>query len=338
MASLLAGGRVSGVVLLSTCNRVELYGATDGDPGEVLELLRRFLVEDRGFVGEIGQVTYALAGEACLEHLCRVAGGLDSMVLGETEILGQLKQAYAFSLERGYCGKELNRAFQSAFGVAKRIRSETRIQRGNTSIASVAVELAENLFGDLREREVIVLGAGEMGEKTARALMSRGAKSVLVSSRSHERAMRLAGELGGRAVRFEEWEAEFARVDILISGTRAPHLIVDRPRLQRLLGQREPRPLLLIDLAVPRDIAPDAGLEPGVALYNVDQLQTVADEHARLRMREVALCEELIRECLARREGRGPGGVLSPLAGRSATGRVEAPGVRVPGGQLGYQS
>ena len=154
------------------------------------------------------------------------------MVLGETEILGQLKKAYDTALRHKHTGARLNKIFQKAFNVAKQVRTETNIQRGSVSVGSVAVELAGKIFSSLGDHPVMVLGAGETGEKTARALLSRGARSILVSNRSHERAVALAAELGGRAVRFEDWAAEFPGIDIVISSTAAPHCILDRAKLE----------------------------------------------------------------------------------------------------------
>ena len=194
----------------------------------------------------------------------------------ETEILGQLKQAYESARSDGMTGPVLNRSFQRAFAAGKQARSETGIQRGHASVASVAVALADRIFSGLAGREVLVLGAGAAGEATARALLSRGACSVMVANRSFERAQALARELGGKAFRFDGWEAEFPRVDVVIGTTRAPHHVLGVARLERLLASRPPRPLLLVDLAVPRDIDPEVRRLPGVHLHDMDDLQGVA--------------------------------------------------------------
>jgi len=306
-------------VLLSTCNRVELYAAVEGDLRAAARRLREFLVKDRCFPGEIESVSYMHVGGECLEHLFRVAGGLDSLVLGETEILGQLKKSYDLALKSGHTGKVLNQAFQRAFSMGKYLRTETQIQRGNTSIASVAVELAEKIFDDLKHREVMVIGAGDTSEKTARALLSRGARSLVVSNRSVERAEALAAELGGRAIRFEDWDREFHRVDIIISSTSAPHHVLDRERLGQLLRTRPSRALLMIDLAVPRDIDPDVEKLDDVFLYNVDHLQAVAEEYARQRREEVIRCESIIRARVASlfpSGERGEGDLTRPSSAR----------------------
>jgi len=288
------GGHGEEAVLVSTCNRVELYVATPRSTSEAAPALRGFLLNDRGVTGPMDRELYSCAGAAAAEHLFRVASGLDSLVLGETEILGQLKQAYAVALRSGHTGRVLNKLFQAAFGTAKKVRSETQIQRGNTSVASVAVDLAEKIFDRLSDRQVMVIGAGDTSEKTARALLSRGAHSVIVSNRSWDRAAALAEELGGRAIHFDGWEQEFAALDIIISSTSAPHFILDFARLERLLARRPARPLLLVDLAVPRDIDPEVKRLDNVFLANVDDLQAIADEHVRNRREELAVCEAII--------------------------------------------
>lgn len=296
LAALRSAGVAEEAVLLSTCNRVEIYAGTQGDARTTARELQSFLIRDRGLDPSAGPHFYVHTDVACAEHLFRVASGLDSLVLGETEILGQLKKAYDQALKSGFTGRLLNKTFQRAFSVAKQIRTETQIQRGNTSVASVAVDLAEKIFDDLSNRHVMVIGAGDTSEKTARALLGRGARSLIVSNRSFDRAAMLAGELGGRAIHFDAWEAECHAIDIVISSTSAPHYILDRPRMERLLAARRHRPLLLMDLAVPRDIDPEVERLEGVFLYNVDHLQTVADDFIRQRREEMARCEAIIRE------------------------------------------
>jgi glutamyl-tRNA reductase len=190
----------------------------------------------------------------------------------------------------------LNKAFQKAFNVAKQIRTDTGIQRGSVSVGSVAVELAEKIFSDLQHREILIIGAGDTSEKTARALLSRGARSIIVSNRSHDRALALAAELGGKAIHFEDWAGVFAQIDIVISSTAAPHHILDAAKLEPLMKPRKNRPLLLVDLAVPRDIDPSVNFLENVYLYNIDDLQAVAEDYLRQRREEIARCEQIIRE------------------------------------------
>ena len=302
-------------VILSTCNRVEIYAATALEPAEVYAELKKFLIQSSGLgvgrdrvldcdssqvhgqdVSFSGDELYALAEPQSLQHLFQVACGLDSMVLGETEILGQLKEAYALAQQHGHTGARLNKAFQRAFHVAKHVRTHTSIQRGSVSVASAAVELAEKIFNSLNNRDVLVIGAGEMSEKTARALLSRGARSIIVANRSHDRAVALANELGGRAVPFDDCAVELEKIDIAISSTSAPHHILNRAKLEPLMKARKQRPLLLIDIAVPRDIDPAVNFLENVYLYNIDDLQAIADDYLKQRQDEIARCEAIIAE------------------------------------------
>ncbi len=296
LKTLCALGITCEAVILSTCNRVEIYAATELEPAKAFAGLKQFLKIAHAFENPLGEEIYTLAEPHSLHHLFKVASGLDSMVLGETEILGQLKTAYELARKNNFTGSRLNKIFQRAFNVAKHIRTHTSIQRGSVSVASVAVELAEKIFSSLAEREVLVIGAGETSEKTARALLSRGAKSIIVASRSFERAQILAKEFGGRAVQFDDWAAEFEKIDIAISSTSAPHHILDRAKLEPLMKARKNRPLLLIDIAVPRDIAPEVNFLENVYLYNIDDLQAIAADYLKQRKEEIARCEEIIAD------------------------------------------
>lgn len=295
-------------VILSTCNRVELYVVAPESSRKVLDALRQFLLDWHQFHDPLSHEIYTRSEPESIEHLFRVACGLDSMVLGETEILGQLKKAYELALRNKYTGAVLNKAFQKAFNVAKQIRTETNIQRGSVSVGSVAVELAEKIFTSLSDRNVMVIGAGDTSEKTARALLSRGAKSILVSNRSYDRALALATELGGRAVDFDHWSSEFERIDIAISSTSAPHYILDRVKLGPLMKLRRNRPLLLIDIAVPRDIEPEVNFLRNVYLYNIDDLQAIAEDYLKQRQEEITRCDRIIRE-----KAKGLFGSLPPF-------------------------
>jgi glutamyl-tRNA reductase len=217
------------------------------------------------------------------------------MVVGETEILGQLKDAYDIARTQGQTGKWLNRLFQSSFAAAKSVRSRTAITRGSVSVGSVAVDLAEKIFGDLRGCRVMVIGAGETSERTARALLSHGLPSLLVANRTHERAAALAAELGGEAVRWEEWEARAVDVDIMISSTSAPHYVLTAEKLNALRHHRARRPLFLIDLAVPRDFEPAINLLDDVYLYDIDDLQSIAQGHLRERQTEIVRSVEILK-------------------------------------------
>jgi len=290
-------GLVTEGVVLSTCNRVEIYAATALAPDDqFFARVKKFLIAHHAYDGELGDELYTFAEPHSLHHLFKVASGLDSMVIGETEIFGQLKQAYELAFTHKFTGARLNKAFQRAFNVAKHIRTETNIQRGSVSVMSAAVELAEKIFTSLAEHEVLVIGAGETSEKTARALLSRGARGVVVTNRSPERAVALAAELGARTVPFEQWPDEFEKIDIAVSSTAAPHHILDRAKLEPLMKRRKHRPLLLIDIAVPRDIDPAVSELDNVYLYNVDDLKAIADEYLKLRHEELGRCNQIIAE------------------------------------------
>ena len=296
LKALRESGVASEAVILSTCNRVEIYAATALEPATAFSGLKNFLKDFHALDNPPGDEIYTLSEPQSLHHLFKVAVGLDSMVLGETEILGQLKTAYQIAQQEKHTGAKLNKAFQRAFNAAKHIRTNTNIQRGSVSVASVAVELAEKIFSSLAGREVLVIGAGEMSEKTARALYSRGAKSIVIASRSPERAQVLAAEFGGRAVKFDDWAGEFEKIDIAISSTSAPHYILDSTKLEPLMKARKHRPLLLIDIAVPRDIAPEVNFLQNVYLYNIDDLQAIAADYLKQRKEEIVRCEEIIAE------------------------------------------
>lgn len=287
-------------VVLSTCNRVEIYAAHDlDDPGAGHDALRRYLVVHFQLTEPEAEalVLYHLNHDEAARHLFRVVSGLDSMVLGETEIFGQVKQAYKTAHEHGATRRSLNKLFQHAFRVGKRVRNETAIQRGSTSVGSVAVDLAEKVH-DLRECRVMLVGAGEMSRTCAQSLMSRGASSVIVSNRSHDRAVELAAEMGGQAIRFDEWESRLTEVDVLISSTSAPHFVIKTAAIEAVMKERRWRPLLVIDIAVPRDVEPTVNEVEGVYLYDIDALQAIADEGRRERERQLSLCEQIIEEHL----------------------------------------
>jgi glutamyl-tRNA reductase len=220
-------------------------------------------------------------------------------VLGETEIFGQVKQAYKMALDSGTTGRTLNKLFQQAFAVGKRVRNDTAIQRGSTSVGSVAVDLAEKVH-DLKECRVMLVGAGEMSRTCAQSLLSRGAKSIIVSNRSYDRAVELATEMKGEALKFDEWESALHEVDVIISSTSAPHFVIKPDLIQQVMKRRRWEPLLIIDIAVPRDVDPAVNEIEGVYLYDIDALQSIADDSRRERERQLAICEQIIEEQLDR--------------------------------------
>ena len=281
---------LAGAVIISTCNRVEYYTASVC-PLRVMDGLREFLQERTGVEDA---PLYTHDSPSSVRHLFRVVSGLDSMVLGETEILGQIKQAYAAASECGATTRHLNKLFQHAFRVAKQVRSETQITRGSTSVGAVAVDLAGKIFGELSGRQVMILGAGDTSERTARSLVSRGVKSVVVANRTFERAAKIAEEIGGLAVPFDRWQDALDRVDILICSTSAPSPIVTREKLAPLLAERDGRPLFVIDLAVPRDVEPSINDLENVYLYDIDSLEQIVRQSLEVRRAEVIRCEQMI--------------------------------------------
>jgi glutamyl-tRNA reductase len=289
-------------VVVSTCNRMEIYAGLDSalpwDPAAAVAKIESWLRGHFQIEGAVSSETFFHhAREAAVRHLFSVASGLDSMVLGETEIFGQVKAAYHAAHAQGATARTLNKLFQEAFRVGKMVRNNTEIQRGATSVGSVAVELAEQLFGQLEACHVLLLGAGEISRRTAQSLQSRGAKSIIVSNRSHDRAVEMAAEMGGRAITFDGWQKEIANVDILISSTSAPHTVVHPADLEPALRKRRGgRPLFLIDIAVPRDIDPSVAELENVYLFDIDALESIAQTGRERRLRELERCQIIIEE------------------------------------------
>jgi glutamyl-tRNA reductase len=286
-------------VLVSTCNRVEYFGATDR-PELAAQAWPDFLRRFHDISDDFSTRSFQLRDTPCVEHLYSVASGLKSMVIGETEVLGQLKDAYDVAQTHGQTGKWLNRLFQSSFAAAKSVRSRTAITRGHVSVGSVSVELAEKIFGDLASCRVMVIGAGDTSERTARSLLRHGVRSILVANRTYDRAASLAEELGGAAVHWEEWENHALDIDIMISSTSAPHYVLTQEKLAALLRRRERRPLFLIDLAVPRDFEPSINLLDDVFLYDIDDLQSIAHKHLHERQTEVTRSMEILKPHIER--------------------------------------
>lgn len=278
------------VVVLSTCNRVEVYGATPWVRGKVNSIFQQFCADI-----DVTPYVYLKEGAEAAEHLFAVTGGLDSMVIGETEIAGQIKNAYQAAQAARLTGPLLNRLFQTALKTSKEIRTQTAIGRGATSVGSVAVELAEKIFDrDLSNKTVMILGAGKMGEACVRHLAKRGARTFLVANRSLDRAEALASEFGGKALPFEERLNALADADIVVSSTGCPTTILHKDEVEAVLPRRANRPLILIDIAVPRDIAADVNELNNVYLYNIDHLENIVRENSRLREQELSKCNEII--------------------------------------------
>src|SRR5467141_4108431 len=286
-------GQLNEIVLLSTCNRVEIYGTTRQAMGHIKSLLQLLRAEPRDLDPHI----YLYEGAAAVRHLLRVAAGLDSMVIGETEITGQIKNAYEIACNAGLTGRVLNRLFQRAFQATEEIRTRTGIGRGTVSIKSTAVELIGK--ADLSQQSIMVLGAGEMAENCVRLLLKKGAQSIFISNRSFDRALDLATRCGGEAVCFGYSLFEMRDADVVIAATSSAETLLGRDDVENLMKARRNRPLLLIDLAVPRNIDPAVrGLEH-VALYNIDDLEAVARRGVQAREREAAACHQIIEAHVA---------------------------------------
>jgi glutamyl-tRNA reductase len=286
-------GHLDEIVLLSTCNRIEIYGTTRQATGHIKSLLQLLCAEPGGLDPHI----YLYEGAAAVRHLLRVAPGLDSMVLGETEITGQIKNAYEIARNAGLTGHVLNPLFQRAFQVTKEIRTRTGIGRGTVSIKNTAVELIGKT--DLAQQSIMVLGAGAMAESCVRLLVKKGARSIFISSRSFDRALDLAARCGGEAVCFGYSLFEMREVDAVIAATSSSETLLSRDDVDNLMKARRHRPLLLIDLAVPRNIDPAVrGLEH-IALYDMDDLEAVARRGVQARRRELAACHQIIEAHVA---------------------------------------
>jgi glutamyl-tRNA reductase len=279
---------------LSTCNRTELYLIVS-DPVEAEStalgvLTRQAELRPTELLGHL----YSLRSSEAVRHLFRVTAGLDSMIVGEAEIQGQVKRAYELALVEGATGPILNRLFRGALAAGGRARGETTIGERQVSIPSVAVDLARRTLGDLGERRVLVIGAGETAELVARALVARGVATVFVANRHHDRAIGLAQRFGGDAVRLEELPDQLAKADIVVSATNSPHHIVERDELEQVMAGRSERPLLLIDIAVPRDVEPECREIPGVTLRDIDDFQQIVERNTSGREAEIRRVEPLL--------------------------------------------
>src|SRR6266566_7051641 len=289
-------GHLDEIVLLSTCNRVEIYGTTRQATGHIKSLLQLLCPEPRDLDPHI----YLYEDTAAVRHLLRVAAGLDSMVIGETEITGQIKNAYEIARNAGLTGRVLNRLFQRAFQTAKEIRTRTGIGCGTVSIKSAALDLVRRISEEeLSHRSIMVIGAGQMAESCIRFLIKKGSSSMLISNRSFDRAFDLAILYGAKAVCFGDCLFRMRDVDVVIAATSSAETLLGRDDVENLMKARRNRPLLLIDLSVPRNIDPAvSGLE-NIALYNIDDLESLAREGVQARERELTACHQIIEAHVA---------------------------------------
>jgi glutamyl-tRNA reductase len=283
-------------VAISTCNRTEMYlvagDAVEAESAALSSMARHASIRPTELVSAI----YSLRDDDAVRHLFEVVAGLDSMIVGEAEVQGQVKRAYELALVEGVTGPLSNRLFRDALAAGKRARTETGISRSQTSVSSVAVELGRTILGDLEKRSVLVIGAGENGELAARAFHERGVKTVFVANRRYDRAIGLAQRFGGSAVRFDDMLPRLIDTDIVVSSTASPHQIIGREELADVMEQRQGRPMLVIDIAVPRDIDPVVRDLPGVTLYDMDDLQREVTRNLGSRESEARRARGIVAE------------------------------------------
>jgi glutamyl-tRNA reductase len=281
-------------VIVSTCNRVEIYATTRDIAGGVARI-KRFMADYHHIPFEtLESHLYSYHSEAAIRHVFRVASSLDSMVVGEPQILGQIKTSYGYAAEYKSSGIILNRFLHKAFSVAKRVRTETKIASSAVSVAFAAVELAKKILGNLSDKTVMLIGAGEMCELAAKHFLNSGARGVMVTNRTFERAERLAEEFGGEAVRFEELFQHLHRADIVLSSTGAPHVIIGPKDVEDVVKRRKFKPMFFIDIAVPRDIDPKVDDLENAYLFTVDNLQEIVQANLAQRNLEAEKAEEII--------------------------------------------
>jgi glutamyl-tRNA reductase len=294
-------GGIREAVLLSTCNRTEVYlfPANDEASLEAVETILRRKASGSG-EADVTPFLFRQIGDGVVRHLFQVVAGLDSLVTGEAEIQGQVREAYERStvlpVDPPMAGRVLNRLFQSALAVGGRVRAETSIGRGAASVASVAVELARKIFGSLEGKRVLILGAGATSEIIVEALSRHGVEGVVVANRTYDRAVSLARQVDGHAVPFEEMAETLSTVDIVLASTAAPHHVLTRELFRSAFPEGRRRPLLIIDIGVPRDVDPEVGEEAEVYLFNVDDLRQIVDEHVKIREGALPGADRIIAE------------------------------------------
>ena len=272
--------------ILSTCNRVEIYARANSQDSAI-KSIKQFICDFHQLsLVELEDHFYSYSNKEAVEHLFRVSSSLDSMILGEAQILGQVKEAYSLARDLRSTGLVLNQLFEKAFSIAKKVREETGIAERSVSISSAAVELAQKIFDDLENHTVMLVGTGEMAELAAKHLISYGVKTIYVTSRTYERAANLARTLNGSALDFEAFKNELHRADIVITSTSAPNFIIKKDIVEKAIHKRKNKPIFFIDIAVPRDIEPDVNNLENVYLYDIDDLQVVVSANIKEREKE----------------------------------------------------
>ncbi len=296
LRTLMALDDIAEAVIVSTCNRVEIYISTRDIAGGMARV-KRFLADYHGITPEtLEPHLYAHHGEAAIRHVFRVASSLDSMVVGEPQILGQIKTAYGYAAEFKTSGIILNRFLHKAFSVAKRVRTETKIASSAVSVSFAAVELARKIFGDLSDKTVMLIGAGEMCELAAKHFINNGVRGVMVTNRTYERAVKLAEEFEGKPVQFEDLFDQLHKADIVLSSTGATQFIIKPRDVEEVIRRRKLKPMFFIDIAVPRDIDPKVNNVENVYLYDMDDLQGVVASNLQQRAEEAKKAEAIIDE------------------------------------------
>ncbi|MSO20650.1 MAG: glutamyl-tRNA reductase [Acidobacteria bacterium] len=284
-------------MILSTCNRVEILARSDAEQGDVTGALVQFLAHyHQRAHSQIEPYLYRFQQADVIRHIFRVASSLDSMIIGETQILGQVKEAYAQARTVGTLRGPLDEALTRAFHVAKRVRTETGIASSAVSVSYAAVELAKKIFGSLNDKKILLIGAGKMSELAAKHLVSSGGVHIYVTNRSPERATEMAAMLHGRAVPFDQMLTHAAQCDIILTSTGAPNYLITMADAQRLLSERKNRPMFMIDIAVPRNIDPAINKLDNIFLYDIDDLQQVVDSNMKERMREAQAAEQIAEQ------------------------------------------
>ncbi|MBI3353193.1 MAG: glutamyl-tRNA reductase [Nitrospirae bacterium] len=300
LTQMLASPLVTEGLILSTCNRVEICATTDNIP-ECFDYLSQFLYENQKQGPSIPfkqfvQYLYYYSSVDAVSHLFRVSSSLDSMVVGEPQISGQLKEAFDYAMINKSTGVILNKLFKKAISVAKRIRSQTKISENAVSVSYAAVGLAKKIFGDLTGKTVLLVGAGEMSELAARHLINNGVKNVMVTNRNFQRAVELAREFNGTSIKFDDLEAEFPEADIVICSTGAPYYLIHCEMVESAIASRKNRPIFLVDISVPRNIDPKINALKNVFLYNIDDLQSVIEANLKERQKEAEKAELIVSE------------------------------------------
>ena len=281
-------------IILNTCNRLEIYAVSDQTHS--IKELHEFICSHQVLAEtSFPKYNYTKTQTDAIEHTFKLSSGLASQMIGETEILGQMKQAYTKAKQSKHTGKTLIRLFEKSFQAGKLIRTQTDISRGQVSIGTVALNLANRIFGKLQDSRILLVGSGEVSEKTAQALKTKGVTDITVSGRSKDKTDSLAEKFGASSIHFENFKNQIQHFDIVITSTSAPDLIIDTPTLQKAIKNRPNRPLFLIDLAVPRDIEESSAKIENVYLYNLDALANIANENIALRKSEIAKATQMIK-------------------------------------------